>query len=253
MIVRYKKLLGIGCLLIVIILTSLWLMIPPVWQLESGPISVVRWPKTGEEVFSVGPSEKRWFPIEKVSFHLVHAILVSEDARFYDHRGIDWVEVGESIELNLDERRFARGASTISQQVVKMAFLSSDKTIIRKIREILGTIILERILSKERILEWYLNLVPLGDGVYGISEAAEHYFDTSVELLTIQQSANLALVIPSPNAWSVGLRQKKLTDFGHERYHLIIQRMYEQSYITETLKRAALATGDFGRPVKVPE
>ena len=228
--------------------------IPPVWQLKSGPITVVRWPKSGEQTFVVGPDQpEHWVAIDKVSHHLLHAIIVSEDARFYTHSGVDWVEINNSIALNIEQGRYARGASTISQQLVKMAFLSPEKTLIRKVREIVGALLMEAILDKDDILEWYINLVELGDGVFGVKDAADHYFATSPELLTIQQSANLALVLPSPNGWSDGLRQRKLTPFGHSRYHHIIEMMYQQGYITETLRKAALATGDFGRPIQLEE
>ncbi len=227
-----------------------FLMLPPVWQLMNGPIVVTRWPKEGETLFTLGPKEKNhWVEIEKVSYHFINAVIVSEDARFYQHWGIDTIEIINSIKLNLKHGRYVRGASTISQQVVKMAFLNPEKTIIRKFRELIGALLLEALLEKDKILEWYLNLVEFGDGVFGVKEAAEHYYDTSPELLTIQQSANLALVIPSPNNWSSGLRKKSLTDFGHQRYRHIIEMMYQQGYITETLRKAALATGDFGRPI----
>ena len=84
---------------------------------------------------------------------------------------------------------------------------------------------------------------------YSVISQGTHYFETAPELLTIQQGANLALVLPSPNAWSVGLRARKLTPFGHRRYASIIERMYEQKFINDPLRKAALATGDFGRPI----
>ncbi|SMF55690.1 Transglycosylase [Pseudobacteriovorax antillogorgiicola] len=238
---------------IVIILGALLaipiLLMPPVWQLKSGPVDVTRWPKTGEQTFSIGPQWKHWVPIKSVSWHVLHAIMVAEDARFLDHMGIDPTAIYNSLKLNLEKGRYVRGASTISQQVVKMTLLSPEKTLLRKFREILGALLMEQLLSKEEILEWYINLTEFGDGVFGIKDAAFHYFDTSPELLTIQQGANLALVLPSPNAWSVGLRSRKLTAFGHRRYAHIIEMMFQQGFINEPLRKAALATGDFGRPI----
>lgn len=241
-------------MVVAIMLLSIFLFIilPPVWKLIEGPIVIKRWPKEGETLFTMGPHEKEhWVPIHKVSYHLINAVIVSEDARFYDHYGVDLVEIYNSIKLNFEEGRYARGASTISQQVVKMAFLSSEKTLARKMRELMGTLLLEVLLDKDEILEWYLNLAQFGDGVFGVKDAAEHYFETSPELLTIQQSANLALVLPSPNSWSSGLRKKELTDFGHQRFRHIIEMMYQQGTITDALKKAALATGDFGRPIEL--
>jgi len=227
-----------------------WLIVPPIWQLRHGPIEVIRWPKSGEQLFSIGSGQDHWVPIETVSLHVLHAIVVAEDARFYQHSGLDYVEIRNSIKVNLEHKAYVRGASTITQQVIKMAFLSQDKTLFRKFQEALGSVLLEVLLDKQQILEWYINLVEFGDGVFGIKAAAAHYFDTEPELLTIQQGANLALVLPSPNLWSAGLRRQKLTAFGHRRYARIIEQMYLQGFITKTLRDAALATGDFGRPIE---
>lgn len=235
-----------------LLLLVLWTLIPPVWQLRHGPVEVLRWPKSGEQLFLLGPGQEHWVPIEKVSLHVLNAIVVAEDARFYQHNGLDYVEIRESIRVNWQRKAYVRGASTITQQVIKMAFLSQEKTMLRKLREALGAFLVELILDKQQILEWYINLVEFGDGVFGIKAAAAHYFETEPELLTIQQGANLALVLPSPNAWSVGLRKQKLTDFGHRRYAQIIEQMYLQGFITKALRDAALATGDFGRPIQLP-
>ena len=233
----------------VVLCSVLLLLTPPVWQLRKGPIEIMRWPKTGAQVFVVGPDTPHWTPIHSVSQHVINAIMVSEDARFYEHGGLDWREIQRSVEFNMEQKRYARGASTITQQVVKMAFLNPQKSLFRKFREALGAMILEILLTKDEILEWYINLVEFGDGVFGIQAAAKHFFQTAPELLTIQDGAHLALVIPSPNNWSKGLRQKSLTPFGHQRYAKIIDEMYNLGFITKALKRSAMATGDFGRPV----
>ncbi len=228
----------------------LFVLTPPVWTLKHGTISLVRWPKSGQQTFEVGPGQANWVPIKTVSHHVINAIVVAEDARFYEHFGLDLREIRSSIEFNMEQKRYARGASTITQQVVKMAFLGSDKNLLRKTREALGALLLEQLLDKEQILEWYINLVEFGDGVFGIKAAAVHFFETTPELLTIQDGAHLALVLPSPNRWSKGLRQKELTTFGHKRYSQIIEEMYKQGFITEPLRKSALATGDFGRPIE---
>ncbi|WP_141736159.1 biosynthetic peptidoglycan transglycosylase [Oligoflexus tunisiensis] len=239
--------------LLVLILASLMalaLLIPPVWDLKEGAISIVRWPKSGPQTFEVGPGKESWVPIDKVSRHVINAIVVAEDARFYEHAGLDFTEIRNSIAFNMEKKRYARGASTITQQVVKMVFLGPEKSLLRKLREALGAIILEWILDKDRILEWYINLVEFGDGVFGIKSAAEHFFETTPELLTIQDGAPLALVLPSPNRFSRGLRQRQLTTFGHRRYAQIIDEMYKLNFITPALRESALATGDFGKPIE---
>jgi monofunctional biosynthetic peptidoglycan transglycosylase len=246
---KRQRVIGLVGLILVGLIALYW-TIPAVWRLQTGPIEVVRWPKTGEQVFQIGPDAGHWVPIESVSYHVLHAIVVAEDARFYEHHGLDFTEIQNSIALNWEKGAYVRGASTITQQVVKMAFLSQEKSLFRKFREALGALLLEQLLTKEQILEWYINLVEFGDGVFGIHEAAAHYFQIEPELLTIQQGANLALVLPSPNTWSEGLKKRELTPFGHRRYAHIIEEMYRQGFITEKLKEIALATGDFGRPIK---
>lgn len=241
--------LVIGFSLFIVLFALFLIIMPPVWQLRTGPIEVVRWPKTGPKTYLVGPKTQHWVPIKTVSRHVLNAIVVSEDARFYEHAGLDWQEISNSIAINMEHGRYARGASTITQQVVKMAFLNPQKSLLRKSREAIGATCLEWFLDKDQILEWYINLVEFGDGVFGIDAAARHYFQTTPELLTIQDGAHLALVIPSPNGWSKGLRQRKLTEFGRQRYANIIDQMYRHGFITQTLRQSALATGDFGRPV----
>jgi membrane peptidoglycan carboxypeptidase len=134
-----------------------------------------------------------------------------------------------------------------------MAFLGREKTIVRKIREAMGTLLLESMLTKDEILTWYINLAEFGDGIYGLRAAASHYYQTKPELLTIQQAANLAVVLPSPNGWSIGLRRRNLTAFGQRRYATIVTQMFRSGYITQTQWLNALATGNFGRPVAAYE
>ncbi|MCX6129143.1 MAG: transglycosylase domain-containing protein [Proteobacteria bacterium] len=246
---RPKLLIGLAmavglCLLVLALLT------PPVWNLKRGPIMIERWPKSGAQIIAFGPGQAHWVPINGISRHVINAIVVAEDARYYEHFGLDTTEIRKSIVFNMEKKRYARGASTITQQVVKMAFLSPEKSLIRKFREALGAVALESFLSKDEILAWYINIVEFGDGIFGIKAAAEHFFETTPELLTIQDGAHLALVLPSPNRWSRGLRQKQLTSFGHQRYAQIIEEMYNLGLITPALRESALATGDFGRPIQ---
>lgn len=227
------------------------LFIPPVWNLRSGHVIQTIWTKSqGKKIVKTGPSEKSWVPYRKISLHFIHAILVSEDERFFSHRGLDFYEIWESFLTNIQEGRFARGASTITQQVVKIAFLSRDKTIVRKLREMAGALLLELILSKEEILSWYLNLIELGDGVLGVGEGSRHYFQTNAELLNVIQSVHLALILPGPNRWSRGLRRHNLTRFGHRRFGIILNKMLLSGYVTKFQWEQAMASGNFGSPVQ---
>ena len=236
--------LALGCL------AFLYWFVPPVWRLKSGPVTVTRWDrKLGETRATVGPGLKGWISTKKISRHALQAIIASEDGKFYEHHGFDFEAIRKSYELDLKKGRYVRGGSTLSQQVVKMAFLGRQKTLIRKAREAAGTALMELILSKDKILEWYINLAEFGDGVYGIREGCWHYFKTKPELLSIEQSVHLALVLPSPNAWSKGLRRRSLTPFGQRRFAKILNIMRQMGFITRTQWLTALSRGDFGRPI----
>ncbi len=221
---------------------------PPVAALLSGQSLLVnRWEQGRGKVNSpVGPREQGWCPLSKVSFHTIHAVVASEDARFFQHSGMDWHEIGESLNYNWRKKRYARGASTISQQVVKLLFLENDKNLLRKLREASGALLLEWYVDKNFILEWYLNLVDFGSGIYGIKQAAQYYFATEPELLTIPQSILLASVIPSPNRWSASLRDKRLSPVGQQRFLAILARMRSEGFVNQNQCRIAQLTGNFG-------
>jgi monofunctional biosynthetic peptidoglycan transglycosylase len=224
--------------------------VPFIPSLYFSTITVTRLDAKGKPIeVEVGPGTKQWISINKVSRHIVNAVVVAEDGKFYDHHGFDVEAIRKAIELNRMKGRYARGASTISQQVVKMAFLTREKTMIRKAREAAGTILMELTMSKDSILEWYINLCEFGGGIYGVKPAGGYYFKTRPELLTIEQAVHLAVVIPSPNKWSKGLRSKSLTPFGHRRFARIVSNMYLAGYITDVQKSTALARGNFGNPI----
>lgn len=226
------------------------LFVPPVWMLHTGVVTVTQWTKKkGETEAKVGPKHPGWISSKNVSRHVFHAIVTAEDARFYQHHGLDFEEIIKSANLNMRRGKYSRGASTITQQVVKMAFLTRKKSIIRKAREAIGALLLELIMDKTEILEWYINLAEFGDNVYGIKAASSHYFQTKPEQLTISQAAHLALVLPAPNSWSFGLRKRSLTSFGVRRYTAIINGMRKNGYITDNQWLQALANGNFGQPV----
>jgi monofunctional glycosyltransferase len=141
---------------------------------------------------------QRWVPLSRISKNLVDAVIVAEDGMFYSHGGVDWFEVRESIEKNIDERRAARGASTITQQLAKNLYLSTSKDPVRKFKELIITLLLENQLSKNRILEIYLNVIEWGRGVFGVEAAAQIYFGKSASALSLDEALRLAAVIPSP-------------------------------------------------------
>ena len=152
---------------VICFLVFLYFFIPHVWLLDRDDVvlKVTRWTKQrGKFTEEVSPSYNSWVRIDSISKNVINALIVAEDGRFFEHCGLDFYEIKDSLKLNLSRKRYARGASTITQQVVKMVFLSQEKNLIRKIREIIGALILEKIVTKNKILEWYLNLVEFGDG-----------------------------------------------------------------------------------------
>ena len=142
----------------------------------------------------------RWKPkpISKISRHMIRALIVAEDARFYSHSGIDMEALQSAMETNLSEKRFVYGGSTISQQTVKNIFLSSSRNPLRKWHELLLTIGMERNLTKKRILELYLNVVEFGRGIYGVEAAARYYWGKSAASLSTRQAIELAATLPAP-------------------------------------------------------
>lgn len=142
--------------------------------------------------------EQTWVPYNKISSSLIRAVLAGEDSRFFDHEGFDWEEIQKALEKDWEEKRFHRGASTISQQLAKNLFLSTSKNPLRKLHEALITWEMEKILSKRRILELYLNVIEWGDGVYGVEAASRTYFESTAASLGPDQAAFLAAIIPNP-------------------------------------------------------
>jgi monofunctional biosynthetic peptidoglycan transglycosylase len=161
-----------------------------------------------------------WVPFHNISPHLMRAVLVAEDIDFFTHRGFAWSE----LRLAWREARAGarpRGASTITQQVAKIVWLSPERTLSRKLREAALARDLERRLSKRRILELYLNLVPFGPGTFGAEAAARRYFDKPALFLTESESAQLAAGLSRPSQWN-----PSSTAPGYaERVNLIARRM----------------------------
>lgn len=163
----------------------------------------------------------RWTVLTNVPRHVRLAVLVSEDASFFSHAGVDWHEIRESMETNWEEGRIVRGGSTITQQLAKNLYLSTSRDPIRKLKELLITWMLETTLSKKRILELYLNIIEWGNGVFGIEAAAQRYFHKPASQLTMEEGARLAAVIPSP------LRHQptETTSYVEKKKELILKRM----------------------------
>jgi len=139
-----------------------------------------------------------WVPLKRIAPELKHAVIVAEDAKFYQHHGIDWKAIWNAQKRNLKERRLYRGGSTITQQLAKNLYLETSKSILRKYKEFAITIRLEQSLSKNRLLEIYLNVIEWGRGIYGAEAASRHYFGKSAEQLSLKEASWLAAILPSP-------------------------------------------------------
>lgn len=141
-----------------------------------------------------------WQPvaINKIPKHMIRALIVAEDARFYSHSGIDTDALKEIMEYNLSKKRFIYGGSTISQQTIKNIFLSPSRNPFRKWHEFVLTIGMERNLTKKRILSLYLNIAEFGRGIYGVNAAAQYYWNIPASRLSVRQAIELAATLPSP-------------------------------------------------------
>jgi monofunctional glycosyltransferase len=166
-----------------------------------------------------------WVPLTKISPHLRRAVIVAEDATFYQHNGFDWEGIMGAATRNWERGELRRGGSTITQQLAKNLYLSPDRNLLRKAHEALITRALEERLTKKRILELYLNVVEWGTGIYGAEAAARHHFGKSAQDLTLAEAALLAAMLPSPRRYNPG----RLTPYLARRQHEILRSMQEGS------------------------
>lgn len=137
-------------------------------------------------------------PLSRISPDLQHAVIAAEDGRFYQHHGIDWQEVQKVVDRDLEEGHLGRGGSTITQQLIKNLFLTTNRSLVRKAVEFTLVPAAERILSKRRILELYLNVIEWGPGVYGAEAAARTWYGVPAARVNREQAARLAALLPSP-------------------------------------------------------
>jgi monofunctional glycosyltransferase len=165
--------------------------------------------------------KQNWISLKSIPKDAVDAVVVAEDGTFWKHGGFDWFEFKESVERNFEEGKAARGASTITQQLVKNLYLSSSKNPLRKLKEWVLTWYMEQQLSKSRILEIYFNVIEWGDGIYGIEAASQYYFDKPASDLNKDECTRLAAIIPSPRKHRADVDSKYVL----RRSKLILERM----------------------------
>ncbi len=177
-----------------------------VWQLrEHNPENTAFMQQGLERLQARNPKAQlrhRWVPYDRISVELKRAVIAAEDQKFLDHEGFDVEAIQEAYEKNERSGRIRRGASTISQQLAKNLFLSPRRSYLRKAHESVITLMIEALLSKQRILEIYLNVVEWGNGLYGAEAAAHYYYGINAAALDAEQAARMAAMIPSPRYFS---------------------------------------------------
>lgn len=147
--------------------------------------------------------QQRWIPLSQISSYLIKAVLIAEDDKFWSHEGFDYEAMQKAIEKDIKARKFKLGGSTISQQLTKNLYLSPSKNPLRKIAEAVITWRMERVLTKKRILELYLNVAEWGDrGIFGIEAASRHYYGKSASEITPEEAARLASILPNPRRFN---------------------------------------------------
>lgn len=200
---RSRKLLlwSFRILLIMLIVDAFYLVhIWPDWtNFKKGTIQKSNFIKNYQSQHSNLPSLK-WNPVRlrDIPHRLRHAVIVAEDARFYSHNGFDIFAFQEAMQHNLEKKRFKYGGSTISQQTVKNMFFSASRNPLRKWHELAFTIGMEFNVSKDRIMETYLNVAEFGKGIYGVEAASRAYWNIPVSRISVQQAIELAATLPSP-------------------------------------------------------
>ncbi len=163
----------------------------------------------------------RFIPLNQISPDLQHAVVAAEDARFYQHHGFDWHEIQIAAEDDMDGGR-SRGASTITQQLVKNLFFGTGRSILRKGAEVTLVPVAELVLGKQRILEIYLNVVEWGPGTYGAESASHYYYGTAARNTNRQQAARLAAILPAP----LKRRPERMNDYSAR----ILERMRQMGW-----------------------
>lgn len=206
------------------ILYQLWIFLHICWWIKFNPSSSAFMEDRLQVIQETKPDAElkyKWVDYAQISNNLKRAVIASEDSKFNDHEGFDWEGIEKAYEKNLKKGKIVAGGSTISQQLAKNLFLSSKRTPWRKGEEAIITVMLEKMLSKQRILEIYLNVIEWGNGIFGAEAAARHYFKGSASSLNTSQAAKLAAMIPNPRFYDA----HQSTTYLNRRTATILARM----------------------------
>ena len=188
----------------------------------------------GVEYRQVETKPEDWVELKDISKRLQGAIISSEDGKFYQHPGYDVEELTDAIDKGIVKKRKKkklRGASTITQQLIKNLYFQSDRSFWRKTKEMALTLWIEDHVDKKKILETYLNVIEYGEGIYGIRKASRYYFKKEPKHLNARESAFLAMLLPSPKRYAVSYKRRILTPFAQRSVHSILFKMLQGGYI----------------------
>lgn len=165
--------------------------------------------------------EQRWVAYDQISRYIKRAVIASEDTGFVDHHGVEWEAIEQAARTNLASGKIRLGGSTITMQVAKNLFLSSDRSYIRKAQELVIATMIDFVWDKQRILEVYLNIAEWGVGVFGIEAASRHYYGVSAARLNPRQAAWLAAILPAPRRYD----QNRESAWVQRKTGVILRRM----------------------------
>lgn len=195
--------------------------------------------RTGKILLSsvYGEEKRTYIPLSQIPDIMKEAVIATEDANFYSHFGIDIPAIFRALKIDITKKTNTHGASTITQQLIRSTFLTTDKTVSRKLKEIVLSVELDRKYSKDQILEWYLNQVPFGINIYGVEEASLSYFQKPAQDLTLPEAALLAAIIQLPSYYSP--YGKHLDDLL-ARKDYVLKRMEQEHYITAEQRDEAM-------------
>jgi monofunctional biosynthetic peptidoglycan transglycosylase len=245
---RGRSVLGTAAVAAIVLALSASVGVAALWLTLPDPARLARENPTTTALIEQRRAEARahrrpfrpaqvWVPLDRVSPALVKAVLASEDANFFGHDGIDWEAIRDAAEHDLKVGRFARGASTITQQLARNLWLGTEKSLWRKAKEAVLAAKLERALPKKRILALYLNVVETSDGVFGVEAGARQRFGTSAAALTTAQAVVLASLLPAPRRADLG----RPSTWLKARSRRLLDRLRDHGKLTADEHRSASA------------
>jgi 1A family penicillin-binding protein len=201
-----------------------------------------------------GEEKREIVAFDKISDNLKHAVLTSEDSRFYQHGGIDFEGILRAVWVDLTSQSRSQGGSTLTQQLIRSVYLTNQKSIARKIREIVLSIELEGRYSKDQIFDWYLNQIPFGENAYGAEAASQTYFSKPASDLSLAEAATLTAIIPAPSRYSpYGPNKAELL----QRKDVILEKMQKLGYIDEKqladAKKEKIVFSEITTSIKAPD